>query len=392
MAAEAIAHDIGMALVAAIALLWVIQSVRMIAGMAALPQMASVRGLPPDCCPLVSVLVAARDEAEHLRAALLSQIAQDCPRLEVVVIDDRSRDATPQILDELAQQHSNLKVIRVDQLPAGWLGKAHALFAGYLEARGDWLVFTDADVQFAPDLLRRALALAEERQWDHLTVFPQLEAVGFWEKTLVSYFAMAFVLAFEPWRVSDPRSSRYLGVGAFQLLRRSAYEAIGTHRRLALEIADDTKLGKLVKQHGFRSGVALGDAGGMLRVRWQVGLGNLVRGLEKNFFAACGYRASGVAEKLLLILAFSEVPFIALGLGAGLTRSLAAVSALAALVAHGWAARRLRALPLVALTQPLGGLILCYAALRSTASALRRRGVVWRGTFYPLEELRRGMV
>lgn len=381
-----------MALVAAIALLWVIQSVRMIAGMAALPQMARVLGMPPDCCPLVSVLVAARDEAERLRAALLSQLEQDYPRFEVIVIDDRSRDATPEILDELAQQHSNLKVIRVGQLPAGWLGKSHALFAGYLEARGDWLVFTDADVQFAPDLLRRALALAEGRQWDHLTVFPQLEAVGFWEKTLVSYFAMAFVLAFEPWRVSDPRSSRYLGVGAFQLLRRSVYEAIGTHRRLALEIADDTKLGKLVKQHGFRSGVALGDAGGMLRVRWQVGLVNLIRGLEKNFFAACGYRASGVAEKLLRILAFSEVPFIALGLGAGLTRGLAAVSALAAMVAHGWAARRLRSLPLVALTQPLGGLILCYAALRSTASALGRRGVIWRETFYSLEELRRGMV
>lgn len=383
-------HHLWTAVLGVIATLWITQSVRLTRGMAQLPRLASVPPLPHTECPTVSVIVAARDEAAKLPQALPTQLNQDYPRYEVIAVDDRSQDATAQILEQFRERHKNFRVIHIHALPAGWLGKPHALSLGYREAPGEWLVFTDADVQFAPDLLRRALALAKQYQWDHLTALPLTEAVGFWEKVAISYFVLIFTLAFEPWRVSDPRSSRYLGVGAFQLIRRSTYEAIGTHERLAMEIADDTKLGKLVKQAGFRSGVA--RAQDMIRVRWQEGWGNLVRGISKNLFSACGFRLRGVASTLLRIFAFSVLPFIALLFTPGTARWVAIAAAFAAVLSHAWATRELRISPLYALMHPLGAVVFCYLFVRSTILALWRGGVVWRETFYPLEELRRGMV
>lgn len=385
------AHHIWIALLGAIALLWLIQSLRLFLGMRRVPHLGDAEapcGIEP--CPHVSILFAARNEAGSLPQALPTHLAQDYPSFEVIAVDDRSRDATPQILDDFARRSRKLKVVHVQDLPSGWLGKPHALWLASQQAAGEWLVFTDADVRLAPYMLRSSLALALKKGWDHVTALPLTETESFWEKCGVSYFALAFVLGFEPWKVSDPRSSRYLGVGAFQLVRRAAYEAVGGHRRLALEIADDTKLGRLIKQGGFRSGVAYGED--VIRVRWQVGLRNLVGGLTKNFFAACHYSVLNVAGKLAGVLLFSLMPFVALALGSGAVRWLAAVGAGTALASHFWATRRLGISPLYALTHPLGGALTFFVGLRSTVLTLWRGGVVWRETFYPLGELRRGMV
>ncbi len=220
-------------LLGTIAVLWVVQGARALLGMAKLPRLADVAPLPDSDCPSVSILVAARDEAAKLPQALPTLLAQDYPRYEVIAVHDRSRDATFEILEKFSQEYKNLKVIRLADLPKGWVGKPHSLTAAYREAAGDWLVFTDADVRFATDVLRRALALALEKRWDHLTLFGSMDLVGFWEKTAIIYFGLGFTLGVEPWRVSNPRSRHYLGMGYFQLLRRSAYEAIGTRKRLA---------------------------------------------------------------------------------------------------------------------------------------------------------------
>jgi glycosyltransferase involved in cell wall biosynthesis len=165
---------------------------------------------------------------------------------------DRSPDATPQILDQFARENKNLKAIHVRGLPRGWLGKSYAMVKAYQHAAGDWLVLADADIRFAPDLLRRSPGLVKSKRWDHLS--------GLNLGALVT-----------------PKSRRYSGSRAFQLLRRAAYGRIGTHQRLAMEIVEDIKLGKLVKQSGFRSGVAL--SGDMVRLRWHQGLGGIVKGL-----------------------------------------------------------------------------------------------------------------
>src|SRR5262249_28478477 len=152
----------------------------------------------------------------------------------------------------------------------------------------DWLLFTDADVRFQPDSLRRAVSLTQARKADHLTLLADAEMHGFWEKVLLTFFGLAFHLGNDVPAASDPKSRAYVGVGAFQLVSRRAYQASGTHQRLAFEVVDDMKLAKIIKQGGFLS--AIGVSGGAIVVRWHAGLGNLVRGTTKNFFAAFGYR------------------------------------------------------------------------------------------------------
>jgi hypothetical protein len=280
--------------------------------------------------------------------------------------------------------------VHVSEIPKYWLGKTHALQKGYETSSGEWLLFTDADVCFQPDVLRRAMALSRQRALDHLTLLCNVEMHGFWEKTLITFFAMAFHLTTDAYRVSDPNSRAYVGVGAFQLLRRSAYETIGTHRRLAMEIVDDMKLGKLVKQSGLHSGVAIAQE--FVAVRWQEGAGNVIRGVTKNFYAAFGYNIAFAVAAVTGMLLLNVVPFFTVFAAQGWIRAFSAIAAVAALLVHGCVAVVTKVSPLYALTHPLGALIFAYMVARSVAVTLWRGGVTWRGTFYPLDELKRGVV
>ncbi|MBI1750255.1 MAG: glycosyltransferase [Acidobacteria bacterium] len=373
-----------------LALLWILQAVRATLGMRKLPRIANTRPLSAEECASVSVIFAARDEAEKLPPALATMLAQDFPRCEVVAVNDRSGDATPQILDEAASRHANLNVAHVEELPPGWLGKPHALQKGYEQSSGEWIVFTDADVRFAPDLLRRALSVAREKGWDHLTLLTNIEMDGFWETVAITSFGMAFGLGVRPWEASDRRSRSYIGVGAFQMVRRSVYEAIGTHRRLAMEVIDDMKLGKLVKEGGYRSGAGISEE--WVTLRWHEGLGNIIRGTTKNFFASSGYNLPLTLAQIAALLMVSVVPFVALPFVTGWARMFAAICALLAVAAQGRVAYHHRVSLLYGLTHPIGALIFCWMLLRSMTVTLWQGGVTWRGTFYPLEELRKGIV
>jgi glycosyltransferase involved in cell wall biosynthesis len=369
---------------------WIILTLRAAAGMLGLPRLDSVACRKDEQLPFVSVLFSARDEADKLFDALRSQLSQDYPRYEVVAVDDRSLDATPQILDEFARGCKFLKVIHVQELPAGWLGKPHGLARAHEQASGEWLVFTDADVRFTPQALRQAVSLALDSNLDHLTLLARVDQPGVWEKIALTYFQVMFVIGVQPWEVSNPNSRYYAGVGAFQLIRRSAYEAIGTHRRLAMEVVDDMKLGKLVKQMGFRSAVAM--PADSVRLRWHSGVGNLILGTTKNFFAAAEFRTWLVLVQIVSLLLGSVLPFVAAFLTAGLPQILAAIAVVCALVIQAGAALDSRASPLYALSHPLGALIFCYMLARSMVVTLWQGGIVWRDTFYPLDELRRGVV
>ncbi len=287
---------------------------------------------------MISVIFAARDEAENLPAALASLLGLTYPRYEVIAVNDRSSDETSGILNQFARTSKLLRVIDIHELPAGWLGKTHALNAGVQASSGEWLVFTDADVHFDSDVLGRALGLAEERGWDHLTLLSGVDMRGVWETAAISYFTLIFMFGNSVWSVNDPRSPSYVGVGAFQLVRRAAYDAAGGHRRLALEVIDDMKLGKIMKMAGFRSGVAVGTD--EVRLRWHAGLANVIRGVTKNLFAAMHFNiffalAAALAQILLCVVPWFGVIFAtgwarlfaALALGALLTIHAAALGA-----------------------------------------------------------------
>jgi glycosyltransferase involved in cell wall biosynthesis len=383
-------HLFGLVFFGLIAIFWLTHGLRVAYGATRLPWVKDFAPVADADCPRISILFAARDEEEKLPAALATLMEIDYPNLEVIAADDRSKDATGRILEEFAEAHPRLRVVHILELPAGWLGKPHALQKAYESSTGEWLLFTDADVRFKGDLLRRAVAITKSRSLDHLTLFCDVEMAGFWEKVLITFFGLGFHLATDPARVSDSRSSRYVGVGAFQLLRRSAYEASGTHRRLAMEVVDDMKLGKIVKQAGFRSDC--GVAEDFVVVRWHAGLGNLVRGVTKNFFAAASYRLGLVAAHIVGLLVMNVTPFIGVVLAHGWIRLFCAIAVVIAVCFQAGVAMVMRVSPLYALTQPLGGLLFCYMLLRSTVVTLRQGGIVWRDTFYPLDELKRGVV
>jgi hypothetical protein len=385
-----IGHYLGLFLAALSAIFWVVYGLRVAFSALRLPWIKdSAPAQDAECAP-ISLIFAARDEEEKLPAALVTLVAIDYPRLEIIAVDDRSRDATSRILGDFASTHSRLRVMHVSELPPHWLGKPHALQTGYENSSGEWLLFTDADVSFAPDVLRRAITLARSQNLDHLTLFGHVEMVGFWEKALITFFGLGFHLATNPARCIDAGSRSYVGVGAFQLLKRQAYEAAGTHRRLAMEVIDDMKLGKIVKQSGFRSGVAVAQEA--VVVRWHSGLRNLIRGVTKNFFAGAQYDLKTVAVQLAGLMIMSVVPFLGLIWGSGWIRGLSSAAVAVAIGFHLGVATVMRVSPFYALTHPLGVILFSYMLLRSTVVTLWHGGVTWRGTFYPLEELKRGVV
>ena len=383
-------HALGIALFGSIALFWLTYGLRVAYGAIHLPWVRDFSPAPDAECPRISVLFTARDEEEKLPAALRTLMEIDYPDFEVIAVDDRSEDRTGQILDAFASAYPRLRVVHVDQLPEGWLGKPHGLQKAYDASSGEWLLFTDADVRFEPDVLRRAISLEKAHHLDHLTLLGDVEMVGFWETVLVTFFGLGFHLGTDPSQAANPRSFRYVGVGAFQLLRRSAYEASGTHRRLAMEVVDDMKLGKIVKQAGFRSGCAVAQH--LVAVRWHAGVGNLVRGVTKNFFAGAGYDLRLVALEVTVLLMMDILPFAGAFLGQGWIFGCSVIAVVIALSFHAGVAWVMRVSPLYALTHPLGALLFCYMLVRSTVVTLWQGGIVWRDTFYPLDDLKRGVV
>jgi glycosyltransferase involved in cell wall biosynthesis len=383
-------HPFALVIFGGTALLWITLGLRVAYGALKLPWIKNFSPISGTDVPRISLLFAARDEEEKLPGALATLAELDYPGLEIIGVDDRSEDATGRILDEFAEFHARFRALHVKELPEGWLGKPHALQQAYEASSGEWLLFTDADVRFKVDVLRRAVRMATERRLDHLSLFGDVEMVGFWEKVVVTFFGMAFHMATAPSDVIDPKSGAYMGVGAFQLLKRSAYEAAGTHRRLAMEVIDDMKLGKIVKQAGFRSGV--GIAQDFVVVRWHAGARNLINGVTKNFFAGSGFSVARVLISILGLLLMNVAPFGGFVFGHGWVRIFAGICVLVVLCFHAGVDTVMRVSPLYCFTVPIGAALFGYMLLRSTVYTLKQGGIIWRGTFYPLEALKRGAV
>jgi glycosyltransferase involved in cell wall biosynthesis len=372
------------------AVAWIITTLVIGRGMSKIPFMSEAPEPTGKPLPRISILFAARDEAEKLPRALATFEHLDYPNFEIIAADDRSVDRTAAILDAAAASNANFKAVHITTLPDGWLGKPHALETAYRQSSGEWIVFTDADVRFSPQVLRKALGLAESKGWDHLTILADIDMHGFWEITAIAFFGMIFVLGSQPWRVSNPRSRAYMGVGAFQMVRRSAYQAVGTHQRLAMEVIDDMKLGKLIKQQGFRSGLAVCQ--GFVRVRWQNGFGELVRGVTKNMFAGFEFKIYFALAAIAGMSLISIVPTVALFFTHGWTQFAAAVCVATSMALQGLLLKETDVSPFYGVTHPLGAVVFIYMVLRSMFITLRQGGIIWRGTFYPLEKLKRGIV
>jgi glycosyltransferase involved in cell wall biosynthesis len=346
--------------------------------------------------PRVTIVVPARNEEASIRQALSQLLALDYDNYEVIAIDDRSTDRTGEIMDDLAvgsdgcPRRSRLRIVHIKELPPRWMGKAHAMWSAAKESTADWILFTDADVMFRPDCLRRAIAYAEAERADHLVLFPRTIMKRPGEKMMLAFFQLMFVFGHRPWKVADPKAKDHIGVGAFNLVRRRVYEAVGTYEGLRFEVVDDMKLGKVIKNAGFRQRNVLG--GDLLELHWAHGARGVVRNLTKNFFAVMSFQSWRAIGFCVAAAFLNIVPFAGVFLADGWAR-IPYASALACLFFLYFGMSLFSDVrPWYVLLHPFGTLLFIYTMLRSMFFALRNKGVEWRGTMYPLDELRRGLV
>jgi hypothetical protein len=351
----------------------------------AVPRLDRLAPRAPARWPKVSLIVPARNEATELEAALRSKLTVDYPALEVVAIDDRSSDDTGRILDRMAREDARIVPLHVTALPEGWLGKLHAMATGVAAASGEFLLLCDADIHLGRDTLRKVVAFAEEGAIDHVTAVPRVACASLWPHVVLQPMLRLVVSLFRPWAVADPRSTASAGIGAFNLVRRRAYDLTPGFGWLRMEVGDDAALGQMLKLSGARCAIVIGcrDVG----LRLPPSFAETARQLEKA--AGVGGRSPFFLAVVALGIGLAELaPFLAL-LFSG-TRALAAALCVLALVDAGLLAAWARLPLLPALLTPVGTVLLAALSVRSAVLAARRGGVMWRDTLYTRAQLASG--
>lgn len=340
--------------------------------------------LPP---PLVSIVVPACNEEATLEPALRSLLQQDYSNLEIIVIDDRSTDGTYALLKTLAQESPAIRVEQITELPPGWLGKNHALYWGARQARGEILLFTDADIVMESTTLSRAVAYFADEGLDHLSlIFRNVARGGLLNAMVVDALGGLFLLL-KPWNVRKPGSRAFIGVGAFNMIRRDAYWKLGGHAVLKMHPIDDIMLGKKVKQQGLTQDCLLG--GDFVQVRWYATVAEMIQGLMKNIFALYSYRVTYAAVGIFGIVVMTIVPFWGMLLAQGTSSIFFGLTVLCRLGVFlcnaGGMKVRLTALPWSLVTP----YFIVYIVVKAVWLTLLNQGIDWRGTHYSLQNLKK---
>lgn len=354
----------------------------------------------PSGNPRVSIIVPARNEEAEIEKALRSLLLLDYDNYEVIAVNDRSTDRTGEIMEWVSRNPypsriprggaAELRVIHHAELPSGWLGKTHAMWTAANQASGEWLLFTDADVIFKPDSLRRALAYAESQPADHLVLFPRMIMKRPGEYMMIAFFQTMFMFGHRPWKVADPSTDDHMGVGAFNLVRRKVYDAVGTYQALRMEVLDDMKLGKVVKNAGFAQRNVFG--GDLISIRWGRGAFGIVNNLTKNFFAVLSFQSWRTLLSAFGLAFLNLGPFLGICLAHGWQRLPFAIALGSLFLIYIGISWRSSVPPYYFFLHPVSSTMFIYTLLRSMLVTLWNDGIVWRGTKYPLEELRKGMV
>ena len=351
---------------------------------------------PEEVQSLISVIVPARNEARNIRRSIEALAAQSYQNLELIVVDDGSTDATPQILKQLQEapkpdSSPEITIINGSALPPGWAGKPHALHQGFQAAQGEWLCFVDADTFANPDLIASTYQAATNLGADMLTILTDQDLGSFWEKVIMPLVFTALSVGFPARRVNDPQKTDAIANGQFILIRRQVYQAVGGHAAVHDQIAEDKALAVLVKGSGFH--LVLGDGRELARTRMYTSLPEIWEGWVKNIYL-------GMQDRPWLLLLGAITGFVA-----ALALPLWTILSLAWLAqGGGWIAVLVAAESLIlwgyllynrsqvnqamdisfwyALTLPLGALIFTAMMLTSAYNVYSGRGVTWRGRRY----------
>ena len=354
-----------------------------------------VRSLPHEAGtphPLVSVICPARDEADELESAMRSRLSDPSTDMEFILVDDRSTDATGAIMDRLAEEDSRVRVLHLTDLPDGWLGKVHAQHKALEVARGEWILFSDADVHLQPGLVSSAMAWARDQHADHVALIPRITEGPLLMRMCLAMMMIVLVAATRLWKANDDESDRAMGVGAFNLAKRSSLDKAGGMQQLRMEIADDVGLGTIIRESGGRS--RLGVANDRLSVVWYRSTRDFLQGMEKGAAKARG--RTGLLFRSLVILVVTLIlliPFAMLPLWSLLPAAVCIIALIGCLIAiaTGIISARRFSLPWIwSGILPIGLLLTLFVGQRSFWLAIVRGDVRWRGDTHTLDSARDG--
>lgn len=340
---------------------------------------------PPLVGERLSVIVTACDEAQIIEPALASLLEQQLEGLEIIVVNDRSTDDTGAIIDRMAEDDPRIKTLHIETLPNGWLGKVNAMKHGAEHASGDWLLFTDADVVFLPRILDRALAHAKQEKLDHLTLLPFMECKSIWLDLAICGFAQV-LFSFLRLGSDDPKP---FGAGAFNLVRRSTFERSTGLSWLKMEVADDTGIAFMIANAGGHTRASTAIDG--LRLTWYPSLSAMIRGLEKNAYLLSSQGNPLRFFGVILTMMVANIPWLTIVIHDSPVATASALIALSSFTLITIKMRlRLNLRPWLAPLAPIGLGLVGMCALWSGLQTLRKGGITWRGTFYPLDALIEG--
>ena len=350
-----------------------------------IPELSEESVGQPHTWPKLSIIIPACNEEDTIKTALTKVLNIDYPDYQVIVVNDRSTDQTKSILDKMTSFYPHLEVMHIETLPEGWLGKLHALHVGTQRADGQYLIYADADVHFHPTFFTKIVAYAEQQQLDYLSAIPLFHGQSWILRSLIFAFSCFFMAMTRLGSVNLDRPGAFGGVGVFQMIRASFFEKTPGWSWLKLEIGDDMAMAYMCHQYGSRARFI--KASRLLALTWYPDTTSMIQGLEKNIFPV-GMQFSIIRTFLvsvgLFALVFSPwllivMDHIYLGLSFIIVQILCNLTAPA--LGISWFERIL---------SPYISMLLIIAIMQSMWKTLKQGGVIWRGTFYSVEDLKEG--
>jgi glycosyltransferase involved in cell wall biosynthesis len=268
---------------------------------------------PGDNPPLISVMVAAKDEESCIEKCVRSMLDQDYPNFEMIVCNDRSDDNTAAIVEKIAAEDPRLRLVNIESLPEGWCGKNNAMQTGILQSKGEWICMIDADCsQTSNRTLSVAIQHARDNEIDLFSILPDLEMHGFWEKVIQPVCSGVMMIWFSPDKVNNPKKPNAYANGAFMLMRREVYDAAGTHEAVKDQVNEDMHMADIIKKSGKKLRVIRGD--GLYKVRMYASFKQIIRGWSRIFFGTFG-TLRRLTISFLLMAVMGLLPYAAAIIG-----------------------------------------------------------------------------
>ncbi|MCK4666561.1 glycosyltransferase [Candidatus Dependentiae bacterium] len=340
--------------------------------------------------PMLSLIIPACNEETTIEASVRKRLKEDYPNLELIIINDRSTDCTGEIIDRIALEDKRIKALTITELPKGWLGKVHAQQKGLEQAKGEYLLFSDADVHYEPGTLKKIIAYCEANFVDHLSAIPELWAPNFIVEVIYTIFGRLFLAGLQAWKVNNPKSRAYIGVGAFNLVRRESFERTEGFEYLKMDIADDVALGKLMKRAGMNSKFVNGRK--RIGLLFHPSIKNLIVSSERATFSTMGNFSAVILSLKNIFWTLMELsPFLMfIPFRIPYLNYLGFATVFLAILTSSMLNRWTNRPILPAFFIPLGIPFITYANFRAAWLGWKRKGIIWRGTYYSSKELKKG--